>query len=105
MIYRIHQIKDIGNTIYAFRRYNPNAFDYADYKCVYEGEIECEDRTLPEICEVIYYIFNMRHPDDFRGHSLSMSDIIELTVNDKSIYYYCDICGFQRLPQPAQKIN
>ena len=101
--YKIHQIKDIENTIYAFRRYDPNIFSYEDYRCVYEGTIERADRTNPEICEELYFMFNMQHPEGFRGHSLSMSDVVELLINGQSIFYYCDMCGFQRLPNPAQK--
>ena len=103
MTYRLYQIKDIENVTYAFRQYNPNIFKYSDYECVYEGEIECEDRTNPEICEELYYLFNMRHPKGFEGRSMSMSDVIELTINKRPLFYYCNICGFQRLPQPAQK--
>ena len=29
--YRIHQIKDIANTDYAFRGYNPEKFSFLDY--------------------------------------------------------------------------
>lgn len=96
--YKIHQIKNIETTVYAFRRYNPNIFSHNDYECVYEGFIEKTDKTNSELCEDLYYIFNMQHPKDFKGHSLSMSDVIELTINGHSIFYYCDMCGFTRIP-------
>lgn len=101
MKYKIHQIKDIENTIYAFRRYNPNCFNYSDYECVYEGEFNSEDRTNYEVCEALFYTLNVHIPKDYRGRSLSMSDVVELKVNGKSIFYYCDFCGFLRLPPQA----
>lgn len=98
IIYRIHQIKDIGNTDYAFRGYDPEKFCFLDYDCKYEGEFEaCEYKTDLEICEVIFHIFNMRRPEDFKGHSLSMSDIIELDIDGHRRLYYCDTCGWQRI--------
>ena len=99
MKFRIYQIKDIANTSYAFRGYDPNKFSCADYECVYEDAIVvAADKTQLEICEDLFYIFNMQRPHDFTGHSLSMSDVIELINQGRSKFYYCDMCGFQRLP-------
>ena len=98
IIYRIYQIKDIANTDYAFRGYDPKKFNFKDYQKVYEGEFEAhEKKTNLEICEVIFHIFNMRRPEDFKGHSLSMSDIIELDIDGHRMLYYCDTFGWQRI--------
>lgn len=98
IIYRIHQIKDIENTDYAFRGYNPKEFNFKDYECRYEGEFESfENKTNLEICEVVFHIFNMRRPEDFKGHSLSMSDVIEIQQGETSWFYYCDMCGWRRV--------
>jgi hypothetical protein len=56
-----------------------------------------DEKTNDEICEVIFYIFNLRTPEDFRGHSLSVSDIIEINRHGSSSFYYCNDCGFTRL--------
>jgi hypothetical protein len=96
--FKIHQIKDIGNTDYAFRGFNPGKFNFKDYEERYEMEFESfDDKTNIEICETIFYVFNMRTPEDFTGHSLSISDIIELNRNGGKQFYYCDVCGFTRL--------
>jgi hypothetical protein len=92
--YRIHQIKDIANTDYAFRGYDPEKFSFLDYECRGEGEFDVEDKTDIEICEIIFYVFNMRKPAEFKGHSLSMSDIIELNDGTSRRLYYCDTCGW-----------
>ena len=97
--YKIHQIKDIANTDYAFRGYDPKKFNFADYECKYEGEFTDNAKTATEICEVIFYIFNMRRPEDFTGHSLSMSDIIEIDTDITKTFYYCDTCGWVRIKQ------
>lgn len=97
MIYKIHQIKDIENTGYAFRGYDSKKFNFSDYECRYEGEFADDTKTATEICEVIFYLFNMRRPKDFTGHSLSMSDVIELDTGISRRLYYCDTCGWQRI--------
>ena len=96
--FKIHQIKDIENTIYAFSSFHPGDFNFADYEERYEMEFVSEDdKTDLEICETIFYIFNMRRPEDFTGHSLSISDIIELHRRGSSAFYYCNSCGFIKL--------
>lgn len=95
--YRIYQVKDIENTCYAFRGYDPKKFNFKEYECRYEGEFTDDTKTATEICEVIFYIFNMVRPDDFKGHSLSMSDIIEIDTGVSQRLYYCDMCGWVRI--------
>jgi hypothetical protein len=95
--YKIHQIKDIENTDYAFRGWDPKKFNFDDYECRYEGEFTDDTKTATEICEVIFYLFNMRRPEGFKGHSLSMSDVIEIDTGISQRLYYCDICGWQRI--------
>ena len=95
--FKIHQIKDIENTDYAFRSWDPKKFNFEDYECRYIGEFTDDTKTATEICEVIFYLFNMRRPEDFKGHSLSVSDIIEIKRHGSSSFYYCDMCGFSRL--------
>ena len=43
-----------------------------------------------EILEEIFTLLNVNHPEDYTGHSLSVSDIVVL--NDKK--YYCDSYGW-----------
>ena len=96
--FKIHQIKDIGATDYAFRGFDPKKFNFKDYEERYEMEFTSGmEQTDLEICEVIFHIFNMRRPEDFKGHSLSMSDVIELNRHGRKQFYYCDMCGFSRL--------
>ena len=95
--FKIHQIKDIENTDYAFRGYNPKKFDFKDYECRYEMEFAAEAKTSTEICDIVFHVFNMRTPEDFRGHSLSVSDVIEIDTDLTKSFYYCDIVGWTRV--------
>ena len=62
------------------------------YKTVYSGTIE-EDLNINQILENIFIKFNMSHPKDFKGHSLSMSDIVILD-NEA---YLCDMVGWKKV--------
>lgn len=66
------------------------------YDKVYEGTVEAE--TL----EDVYYIFNVRHPADYRNRSLSMSDVVEVKTDAESHFYFCDTVGFRRIDFDAR---
>ena len=48
--------------------------------------------------EQLYMKFNIDHPADFRGHSLSVSDIVALKTAGVLSCHYVDSFGFQELP-------
>lgn len=50
-----------------------------DYKCVYDGEIP--EHYSPED---VYALCNLNHPEKYKGHSLSVSDII--VMDGKELY-------------------
>lgn len=60
-------------------------FNIHQYKKVYEGEVENQGSILKTL-DHLFEKFNLYHPEDFRGHSLSVSDVINLDGVD----YYCD---------------
>lgn len=62
-----------------------------NYKLVYDGEIESND------LEEIFTKFNVDHPHGFMGHSLSISDIVELYNDKGSEFYYVDRFGFKEI--------
>lgn len=63
-----------------------HGFSLDDYLLVYTGEIKSERPHIYEVLEDIFGKFNTNLPEDFRGHSLSVSDIVELD----GVKYYCD---------------
>lgn len=71
-------------------------FDASGYHCVWEGEVPSQF-TLDDI----YAKFNDKAHEGYKGHSLSVSDIIEVMggsdlYNDGS-QFYVDNLGFQRV--------
>lgn len=67
-----------------------NGFNFKLYDKVYEGEINSDDIDSI-ILEELFRIFNIDHPSDFKGHSLSVSDVVILGGKK----YYCDNYGWQ----------
>ena len=59
----------------------------------------CKERgiELPNL-DMIYQRFNVDHPADFKGHSLSVSDIVALKQNGVVSCHYVDSIGFRELP-------
>lgn len=82
---------------------NFGELDKDNYKIVYDGEIETND------LEEIYTKFNLDHPQEFKGHSLSISDVIELYDGTSSEYYYVDKFDFKEidfeLEEPSQSME
>ena len=72
----------------------------ANYRIAYDGQLGTND------LEAIYARCNIDHPPGYNGHSLSMSDVMELYDAGGSEYHYCDRFGFKRIEfersEPAQ---
>lgn len=88
MKYEIWQLKRENLRAYGFERYDwakAHGFKLSDYEKTYDGEIEMElDEEVA--LELIFKIFNLNRPEDFKGHSLSVSDIVVLDGKK----FYCD---------------
>jgi antirestriction protein ArdC len=67
--------------------------DVKNYKETYTAPLG-NNTTL----ENLYYTFNMDRPQDFTGHSLSVSDVVVLNKGGITTAHYVDGKGFQELP-------
>ncbi len=72
--------------------------DRANYELIYTAPLE-HGTSL----EDIYTRFNIDHPKDFKGHSLSVSDIVVLHQNGGNTAHYVDSIGFQNVPEFLQE--
>ena len=68
--------------------------DSAAYDKVYSGDVKC--RNL----EDVFTLFNSGRPEGFRGHSLSVSDVVEVedAAGITPGFYFCDSFGFKEIP-------
>lgn len=83
----IESAKSLGYTI-----------DGKDYRMVYAAP------WMPTITlDNIFERFNIDRPEDFRGHSLSVSDVIVINRTAETKAYYVDSFGFEELPEFVQQ--
>ena len=68
------------------------------YEVVYASALPVHYNQT-ELLEGLYQKFNIDHPSDFTGHSLSVSDIVALKVNGVVSTHYVDSFGFKELPE------
>ena len=98
--FSIYRIKSGDETRdYRFEPYDRlqatgRSVDRANYDLVYSAPLDGKT-TL----EDIYRTFNIDHPADFRGHSISVSDVVVLHQGGKDTAHYCDCFGFQQVPE------
>ena len=70
----------------------------ANYELVYSAEL-----TPGTSLEDIYTRFNIDHPKDFKGHSLSVSDVVVLHQNGQDAAHYVDSFGYKNVPEFLQE--
>ena len=102
--FSIYQLKDgDGMRDYHFEPYDRLqaaglAVEAANYNLTYTAEL-----TPGTSLEDIYTRFNIDHPADFRGHSLSVSDIVVLHQNGQDTAHYVDSFGYKEVPEFLQE--
>lgn len=98
--FSIYQLKRGDETLdYRFEpldaiRRNGLSVDPANYELVYTAPLTAKDNL-----ESIYTRFNIDRPADFKGHSLSVSDIVVLHQGGADTAHYCDRFGFSQVPE------
>lgn len=99
-IYQLHRDPELAelrfmNSHYLREHDIEPAFD--NYEAVYSGTFSSDGSTETRLDD-LYMKFNAEHPQDFTGHSLSVSDIVVLRQNGAVSSYYVDSVGFTAVP-------
>lgn len=104
--YEIWQLKDVPeNRSIQFADYafaSLYRLTESRYNKVYEANADADTDSLDKI----YMKYNIAHPTDFKGHSLSVSDVVVINQDGKRTAHYVDSWGFQEIkgftPTPKQ---
>lgn len=75
-----------------------------NYDLIYTGALYPASSQI-ETLERLYQTFNIDHPADFTGHSLSVSDIVALKKNGVVSCHYVESVGYKELPSFIQSGN
>ena len=94
MKYTIYQLPVEHNN--CFMNYNfatkHGGVDFPAYVSKYTGQVA--GQTAGDVLEKLYIMFNVNHPADYKGRSLSVSDLIIL--EDVGIFF-CDSFGWKEI--------
>ena len=102
--FSIYQLKDGDDTRdYRFEPYDRLqaaglAVDRANYELVYTAPL-VPGTSLDDI----FTRFNIDHPKDFKGHSLSVSDVVVLHQDGQDTAHYVDRGDFKQIPEFLQE--
>ena len=111
-IYRIYQLK--SDEKYHGIRFEDRAtlqksgiqLGINDYNLVYEGNFnDVEGDSFDDKLNTLYDRFNFEQPEDFKGRSLSVSDVITVKNGKNESAYYVDTFGFTDIPEFFNKFN
>ena len=94
------KLKEVTCVRYAddFKIFTNSYQNKANYELVYSAPLAPETSL-----EDIYTRFNIDHPKDFKGHSLSVSDVVVLHQNGQDTAHYVDSVGFRQVPEFLQE--
>ena len=71
--------------------------EHDGYDAIYTGGLADYGDNKTNL-DMIYQRFNVDHPADFKGHSLSVSDVVALKKDGVVSCHYVDSIGFRELP-------
>lgn len=96
--FKLYQVKDDKTRDYGFMGLDMMVslgiqVDLDNYDLVYEGTHDSEAQSLLGIQEELFRKFNLEHPEDFKGRSMSVSDILEIDGE----HYFCDSFGWNKV--------
>lgn len=103
--YSIYQLKQGDDTfLYGWRPYDSLVehsltVQHENYDLVYTGKLLPGKEPKGTTLEGLFIKFNTEHPEDFNGHSLSVSDIVVLRCGGDVSAHYVDSIGFKEVPE------
>jgi hypothetical protein len=96
--YTFYQFKTVFRRFHGFLpleeyvKYHKN-ININRYKTVYKNSIKLQFDSELEVLDNLFRIFNIEHPKDYKGISMSVGDIVEIFGK----FYYCDSMGWKEI--------
>lgn len=102
IIYEIYQMKQANQYKFMSYKYyadNNIQINMNDYENVFSGNFsEINGNDVYEKLNVIFEKFNVDRPEDFKGHALSVSDVITIIKPDNTKEaYFVDYVNFKKI--------
>lgn len=90
---KIYQINESKAAHKLYQGFDGQPISMSDYKLVYESVHKSTVTDTNKVLNEVYQSYNISKPEDFKGHSLSVSDIVLLN----GIPYFVDRFGFKKI--------
>lgn len=94
------EIRDIRFMAMDYLEMKGSPVSKENYELVYTGELK-EGMSLDDI----FTKFNIDHPADFTGHSLSVSDVVVLHQDGENTSHYVDSLGYREIPEFTKELS
>ena len=79
--------------------------DADNYELLYVDSLDGANLEMKgSVLEDIFHRFNMERPEDYVGHSLSVSDVVVFSYDGELEAFFCDSFGFSEEPEFAEKL-
>lgn len=95
-LYQIAPEKDDKNLMFMGYKFTVlhGGINADSYELVFDGDLPVQT------AEDVFRIFNLEHPNGYRGRSMSVSDIVWM---EGLGYWFCDSVGFRRIQFAGEK--
>jgi hypothetical protein len=70
-----------------------------NFRLAYEGRV-----AIGNPLEALFEMFNLNHPADYQGRSLSVGDLVRLDIDGRSYYYSCEPAGWKLQPSASEMV-
>ena len=101
--YVIYQVTATND--FAFMRWSwckGHNWSFGIYRSVWNGTEEAKNSL--ELLENLFEKFNIYHPEGYRAHSMSVSDVVRINDGNEIRYYYCDSIGWKDITKEVKGI-
>lgn len=75
-------------------------WSFNSYRSVWNGTEEAKNSL--ELLENLFEKFNLYHPEGYRAHSMSVSDVVRINDGNEIKYYYCDSIGWKDITKEVK---
>ena len=98
VIYQVRVESDFAFMMWKWAKEHNWSFN--SYRSVWNGTEEAKNSL--ELLENLFKKFNLYHPEGYRAHSLSVSDVVRINDGNEIKYYYCDSFGWKDITKEVK---
>lgn len=98
VIYQVRVESDFAFMMWDWAKEHNWSFN--SYRSVWNGTEEAKNSL--ELLENLFEKFNLYHPEGYRAHSMSVSDVVRINDGNEIRYYYCDSIGWKDITREVK---